>query len=55
VRHSRAEGAFEREFTLSEGSITPGPPFTVKVLRVVPRFKADLAEAPTPEEFCHSA
>jgi hypothetical protein len=48
VRHSRAEGAFEREFTLSEGSITPGPPFTVKVLRVVPG-KADLAEAPTPE------
>ena len=25
MRHSRAEGAFEREFTLSEGSITPGP------------------------------
>jgi len=40
-------GAFEHEFTLVEGSIQAGPPFSVEALRVVPRFTADLADALT--------
>jgi glutamine synthetase len=41
----RFVGAFEHEFTLSGGDITPGAPFTVEALRVAPRFTADLADA----------
>ena len=41
----RFVGAFEHEFTLSGGTITPGAPFTVEALRVAPLFTADLADA----------